>query len=99
MKKAHIRGALVATIGLFGLAAAGAAPAPADPAPAAAAAPAPKPEKPRMVCQDIQQMGSHFKRRVCATPEDWETRRRRDQEEMQRMGDHASGCGGGANPC
>jgi predicted DNA-binding protein (UPF0251 family) len=52
-----------------------------------------------MVCQEAPQIGSHFKRKICATPEEWEARRLRDQQEMQRMGDRAAGCGGGANPC
>jgi len=46
-----------------------------------------------------QQMGSHFKRKVCATPEAWEARRRRDAALMERMGDQGAGCGGVANPC
>ena len=66
------------------------------PAPPAAA---PKPEKPKLVCEQVEQMGSHFKRRVCATPEAWEARRRRDAAQMERMGDHGAGCGGVANPC
>ncbi len=78
-------------------------PAPADPAPkpresrpAAASRP---PEKPQLVCEQVEQMGSHFKRRVCATPEAWEARRRRDAAQMERMGDQGAGCGGVANPC
>jgi len=62
------------------------------------ATPVEKP-KPKMVCQEAPQIGSHFKRKVCATPEAWEARRQRDQEEMQRMGGHATGCGNGGNPC
>ena len=60
----------------------------------------PKPaEKPRLVCEQVEQMGSHFRRRVCATPEAWEARRRRDAAQMERMGDQGAGCGGVANPC
>ena len=86
------------------LAAAAAAPPPSappetsGPPKAQPATPAEKP-KPKMVCQEAPQIGSHFKRKICATPEEWEARRLRDQEEMQRMGDRAAGCGGGANPC
>ena len=44
-------------------------------------------------------MGSHFRRKVCATPEAWEARRRKDAAQMERMGDQGTGCGGVANPC
>ena len=78
-------------------------PAPANP-PAkpgeAQAAPAPKTaEEPRLICEQVQQMGSHFRRKVCATPEAWEARRRKDAAQMEKMGDQGSGCGGVANPC
>ena len=29
-------------------------------------------------------MGSHFKRRICATPEEWERRRLKDEAAMTR---------------
>ena len=54
---------------------------------------------PKLVCEQVEQMGSHFKRKVCATPEAWEARRRRDAALMERMGDQGAGCGGVANPC
>jgi hypothetical protein len=52
-----------------------------------------------MVCEEAPQIGSHFKRKVCATPEDWEARRLRDQQEMQRMGGQATGCNSAAGAC
>ena len=58
-------------------------PAAAAPAPAPAAAPA-KPAKPEKVCVEEAQMGSHFKKRVCATPEEWERRRLKDEAAMTR---------------
>lgn len=55
--------------------------------------------EPKLVCEQVQQMGSHFRKKVCATPEAWEARRRRDAAQMERMGDQGAGCGGVANPC
>jgi hypothetical protein len=52
-----------------------------------------------MVCEETPQLGSRFKRKVCATPEDWEARRLRDQQEMQRMGGQATGCNSAAGAC
>jgi hypothetical protein len=102
----HVRSLAAVSAGFVALVLAAAASAPPPYAPpetsgppkAQPAAPAEKP-KPKMVCQEAPQIGSHFKRKICATPEEWEARRLRDQQEMQRMGDRAAGCGGGANPC
>jgi hypothetical protein len=44
-------------------------------------------------------MGSHFRRKVCATAEAWEARRRKDADQMQRAADSGAGCGGVGNPC
>lgn len=65
--------------------------------PATAAKPADaKPPKPKLVCVEEQQMGSLFTKRVCATAEDWEKRRQRDQDAMTRSnGTSACGVGGG----
>jgi hypothetical protein len=55
-------------------------------APAGAEKPAEtaKPEKPKKICVEEEQMGSHFKRRICATPEEWEKRREKDAANMSR---------------
>ncbi|MBX3483290.1 hypothetical protein [Phenylobacterium sp.] len=88
-------------MGLTALALAGALMAQAQPAAsegaqAAAAAPAPAPAaekaarpKPEKVCVTEAQLGSHFKKKICATPEEWEARRIRDQEAMSRNGGKA----------
>lgn len=55
----------------------------AEPAKAEAVKPA-KAEKPKKVCVEEAQMGSHFKTRICATPEEWERRRERDAAVLQR---------------
>ncbi|MCA6229850.1 MAG: hypothetical protein IM654_08995, partial [Phenylobacterium sp.] len=55
--------------------------------------------EPKLICEQVQQMGSHFRRKVCATAEAWEARRRKDADQMQRMGDQGAGCGGVANRC
>lgn len=73
-------------------------------APAAAAAaqtPAPKaepakPEPPKKVCVTEAQLGSHFKKKICATPQEWEARRLRDEAEMSKMGDRTAACTGSA---
>lgn len=43
-----------------------------------------KPEKAKKICVEEQQMGSHFKRRICATAEEWEKRRERDAKVLDR---------------
>jgi hypothetical protein len=67
---------------------------PAKPGTAATSAATPsepaKPEKPKKVCVTEAQLGSHFKSRVCATPEEWERRRERDAAEMSKMSDRAA---------
>lgn len=78
-------------------AAALAAPVGDQPAKSAVAAPnaaAPsepaEPEKPKKVCVTEAQLGSHFKSRICATPQEWERRRERDAAEMSKMSDRAA---------
>jgi len=104
----RIRSFRLATAAALSLALSSAAHAAGDPAPADPATkprdsrPAPEAalaEEPRLICEQVQQMGSHFKRKVCATPEAWEARRRKDAAQMEKMGDQGSGCGGVANPC
>ncbi|ODT86807.1 hypothetical protein [Phenylobacterium sp. SCN 70-31] len=60
----------------------------------AGVASAAKPEGPKKVCVLQAQTGSHFKKRICATPEEWEERRRRDAEEMAKMSDRQGFCRG-----
>lgn len=71
------------------------------PAAAAAQTPAPKaepakPEPPKKVCVTEAQLGSHFKKKICATPQEWEARRLRDEAEMSKMGDRTAACTGSA---
>lgn len=66
----------------------------AQAAPAAETAPKPadaaaKPEKPKKVCVEEAQLGSHFKKRICATPEEWEKRRLADEAAMAKRGANA----------
>lgn len=49
-----------------------------------------KPAKPKKVCVTEAQLGSHFKARICATPQEWERRRERDAAEMSKMSDRAA---------
>ena len=49
-----------------------------------------KPAEPKKVCVTEAQLGSHFKKRICATPEEWERRRERDAAEMSKMSDRAA---------
>ena len=60
----------------------------------AAQAEAAKPEPPKKVCVTEAQLGSHFKKKVCATPEEWERRRLRDEAEISKMGDRTAACSG-----
>ena len=65
---------------------------PAPNAPTAAA----KPAEPKKVCVTETQMGSLMKKRICATPEEWERRRLADANEMSKMRDRAAACSGSA---
>lgn len=67
------------------------APKPAEAKPPVEAA---KPAEPKKVCVTEAQLGSHFKKRVCATPEEWERRRERDAAEMSKMSDRTAACTG-----
>jgi len=53
-----------------------------------------KAEKPKKVCVEEAQVGSHFKKRICATPEEWERRRERDAAAMSKRGANAPACSG-----
>lgn len=46
--------------------------------------------KPKKVCVTEAQLGSHFKKRICATQEEWDRRRERDAAEMSKMADRAA---------
>lgn len=59
----------------------GAARAAVVPASAPAAA---KPAAPKQVCVVEAQLGSHFKKKVCATEAEWERRRLRDADVIAR---------------
>ncbi|MFI4967454.1 MAG: hypothetical protein ACHQAU_01910 [Gammaproteobacteria bacterium] len=89
-----------------------AAAAPATPAATetAAAAPAAQtgaapvaaaPGKSKLVCEETDQMGSHFQQRVCMTPEQAEARRKAAQEAMRNYQNSTvsacgdNGCSGG----
>lgn len=65
----------------------------ASPAPNTATA---KPAEPKKVCVTETQMGSLMKKRICATPEEWERRRQADANEMSKMRDRAAACSGAA---
>ncbi|WP_337186835.1 hypothetical protein [Phenylobacterium sp.] len=78
--------------GLLLAAALMAEPAVSAEAKAGGTAAAAKPEEPKKVCVLQAQTGSHFKKRICATAEEWEERRRRDAEEIAKMGDRQGFC-------
>lgn len=79
-----------------------AAPA-ADSAPAATTAAAPQtaaaPAKPKLVCEETEQMGSHFPQRVCMTPEQMEARRKAAQAAMQNFQMQGAQCAQGGGAC
>lgn len=56
----------------------------AAPAPAAEVAKPAKPPKPKMICVEDTPMGSLFSQTICATAEQWEARRLKDQDRLQR---------------
>lgn len=57
----------------------------ANPAPAASttAAPAASTAKPKLICEDDEQIGSHFRKRVCLTPEQVEARKKAARDMFQ----------------
>src|SRR5579859_2808712 len=61
---------------------------------------APAPTKGKMVCEDSARIDSHFKQRVCMTPEEVEARRKAAQADMQNY-QNSSVCaqGGGGGAC
>jgi predicted secreted protein len=67
------------------------APKPVEANPPAEAA---KPAEPKKVCVTEAQLGSHFKKRICATQEEWDRRRERDAAEMSKMSDRTAACSG-----
>ena len=82
-----------------------AAPAAAAPesAPAAASASQPQtaaaPAKPKLVCEDSARTDSHFKQRVCMTPEQMAERRKAAQEAMRNAQMQGSQCAQGGGAC
>lgn len=79
---------LILAAALAGQGAEAAKPATTQPEPSAAAKPA-KPAEPKKICVTEAQMGSHMKKRVCATQEEWDRRQERDAAEMAKMQERA----------
>jgi hypothetical protein len=46
-----------------------------------------KPPKPKLICVEDAPTGSLFPRTTCATAEQWEARRLKDQDQMERSRD------------
>lgn len=61
--------------------------APVSDPPAAKPAKPPKPPKPKLICVEAAPTGSLFHQTTCATAEQWEARRLRDEDQMQRSRD------------
>ncbi len=55
-------------------------------APTPAAKPA-KPPKPKMICEEIKEIGSMISHQVCTTEAQRDARRRHDMEELNRLHD------------
>ena len=76
----------------------------ASPAPAAptTAAPAVSTAKPKLICEDETEIGSHFRRRICMSPEQAAARRKAAQDAFRNRSStqscNESGCSGGAPP-
>jgi hypothetical protein len=62
----------------------------------AAAKPAERPPEAKKICVTEAQLGSHFKKRICATQEEWDRRRERDAAEMAKASDRTAACTGSA---
>lgn len=59
----------------------------ATPPPVAKPAKPAKPPKPKLICVEAAPTGSLFPQTTCATAEQWEARRLRDEDQMQRSRD------------
>lgn len=57
------------------------------------------PGKPKLVCEETDQMGSHFPQRVCMTPEQMEARRKAAQAAMQNYQMQGAQCAQGSGAC
>ena len=71
-----------------------------NPAPAASttAAPAASTAKPKLICEDAEQLGSHFRKRICLTPEQVEARKKAARDMFQHgqvNSCNQNGCNGG----
>ena len=65
------------------------APAGATAAPAAATAASKPAAAPKLVCESVNEMGSHMKKRVCLTPEQMAQRHRDSQQAAQDLQNRA----------
>ena len=95
MVEAGAKGDVMAVLGLI-FAAALAAQGNGAPTTAPTAVATAKSAEPKKICVSEAQLGSNFKKRICATAEEWERRRLRDEHEMSKMRDRASACSGSA---
>lgn len=68
-------------------------------APAAQSGTATAVAKPKLICEDTAQMGSHFQQRVCMTPEQAEARRKAAQAAMQNYQMQGAQCAQGSGAC
>ena len=53
---------------------------------------------PKLVCEDSDQMGSHFSQRICLTPEQVEQRRKDSRQAAQDMQQRAQSLGSDGKP-
>lgn len=67
-----------------------AAPVAATVAPAAATAASKAPATPKLVCESVNEMGSHMKKRVCLTPEQMAQRHKDSQQAAQDLQNRAT---------
>lgn len=68
-----------------------------------AAATATQPQQGKLICEDSEQIGSHFHSRVCLTPEQVEARRKAARDMMSNLpggngGCANNACGSGSGP-
>ena len=53
-------------------------------------------EDPKVVCRDIEVIGSKISRRVCGTQEQWDALKRKGEDDMRQMGRSLNGSTAGA---
>src|SRR5690349_4350655 len=67
-------------------------PAPANTTVAAAPAPAASTAAPKLICEDETQLGTHFRKRICLSPEQVKEREKAARDMFRNMNQNSKSC-------